>query len=302
MGPTATGKTEIAVELAKKVSAEIISCDSMLVYKEPVILVNKPDKETLGDIKHYMIGLVSVEEDFDVYRFKKEVDEIVKENYPYKNLIFTGGSGLYIKVILDGIFDEGPGSVQLRQGFIKQAQERGVSFLYNKLKEVDPEASIKINPNDLRRIIRALEVYYSTKKPISERQKEAKGYWDDFPVKIFGLFLDRKLLYERINQRTEAMFERGAVQEVEEVKKYTLSKTAEKILGISQINNYLSGKHSLANALDEVKKNTRRFAKRQFTWFRKDKRITWIDVERKSPGRVAEEILNQLKSSGPQKS
>jgi tRNA dimethylallyltransferase len=294
VGPTATGKTEVAVELAKRISAEIISCDSMVVYKEPKILVNKPDCEIYKQARHHMIDIISVEEEFDVYRFKKEVDEIVEENYPGKNLIFVGGSGLYVKILLDGIFDEGGPSFELRDNLKKAAKEKGIQHLYNKLKEVDLHAALKINPNDLRRITRALEIYYGTQKPISIRQKETKGYWAKFPIRIFGLSLNRKTLYDNINKRTGQMFEQGAVDEVKELFQRRLSKTAGKILGLKEIKNYLQGGCTKAESMEELKKNTRRFAKRQLTWFRKEKRIHWIDTHNKQPGEIAEEILSAI--------
>jgi len=290
IGPTAVGKTEVGVELAKRMSAEIISCDSMLVYKEPRVLVDKPDDKALKEIKHHMVDIVSVEEEFDVYKFKKEVDSIITQ-YPEKRFIFVGGSGLYAKVLLDGIFEGGGSSPQLRENLLRIAQEKGVSSLYEKLKEVDPPASTKINPQDLKRIIRALEVYYLTNKPISLRQKEAKGYWGKFPIKIFGLYLERKLLYERINQRVEDMFRRGAVDEVRYLLKLNLSKTAEKILGIKEIKGFLEGRYTLQQAKELLKRNTRHFAKRQYTWFKKDKRIEWVEVK----GLTFEEVTSKIR-------
>ena len=293
VGPTAVGKTEVAVELAERISAEIISCDSMLIYREPQILVNKPEDKILRNIKHYMIGIISVEEEFDVYKFKKEVDSIITQ-YPQKNFIFVGGSGLYIKVLLDGIFDEGGSSEELRQVLLREAQERGISFLYQKLRKLDPQASLKINPNDLRRIVRALEVYYLSKKPISLRQKEAKGYWGKFPIRIFGLFLDRKILYQRINQRAEEMFKRGALEEVRFLSNLKLSKTAQKILGIKEIEGFFQGRYDLDEAKELLKKNTRHFAKRQYTWFKKDKRVEWIDIQGLDPQATVLRIFNRL--------
>lgn len=293
VGPTASGKTDVAVELARAINANIVSCDSMLVYKEPKILVNKPDAKILGRIKHYMIDIISVEEDFDVYRFKKEVDHIINANYPKKNLIFAGGSGLYVKVILDGIFDEPAGSRQLRDRFLKEAKDKGAKFLYSKLKEVDPQACVQIKSNDLRRIIRALEVYELSKKPISLRQKEAEGYWQKIPIKIFGLWPDKKILYQKIDLRTNRMFEMGAVDEVRELNKFNLSRTAKKILGIKEINDFLSGNCSQNQAKDELSKNTRRFAKRQYTWFKKDARINWVRTEQKTTQEIAAQILKE---------
>jgi len=293
VGPTASGKTDVAVELARRISADIISCDSMLAYKEPKILVNKPDAGFLNQIRHYMIDIVSVEEEFDVYRFKKEVDIILENNYPKRNLVFVGGSGLYVKILLDGIFEGGSSSKDIREALIKEAEQGGIAILYQKLREVDGETAAKVNPNDLRRIVRGLEVYYLCKKPISERQREAQGYYRRFPTVVFGLKLNRALLYEKINKRTEEMFERGVVEEVRKILKLSLSKTAQGILGIKEIKEYLNGNCTKERSLEELKKNTRRFAKRQLTWFRKEERIKWIDIEGRDTSDIVAEIINQ---------
>jgi tRNA dimethylallyltransferase len=294
VGPTAAGKTDVAVALAERISAEIISCDSMLVYKQPRILVNKPDRGALSKVTHHMIDLVSAEEEFDVHRFKKEVDAMLSRLYPKKNLIFTGGSGLYVKILLDGIFEGGGSSLELRQRLLEQAEEEGAQALHDRLNRLDPEAAAKIDPNNLRRVIRALEVYYLTDRPISERQKEAQGYWGELPIRLFGLSLERKALYRRIDARAEDMFAKGAIEEVRGLSKLSLSKTAEKILGVPEITAFLSGELDRETALSELKKNTRRFAKRQLTWFKKDKRIEWIDIDDKKPSDVAADILNRL--------
>ena len=280
----------MAVALAEKISAEIISCDSMLVYRQPRIVVNKPDRKVLNKVRHHMIDLVSVEEEFDVHRFKKEVDAIISRLYPKKNLIFTGGSGLYVKVLLDGIFEGGGSSEELRKRLRQQAEEEGAGALHERLKQVDPEAAAKIDPNNLRRVIRALEVWYLTERPLSERQKEAQGYWGELPIRLFGLSLERKALYRRIDARAEDMFTKGAIEEVRDLGASPLSRTASKILGVPEITSFLSGEFDKKTALNELKKNTRRFAKRQLTWFKKDKRIEWIDIEGKSPEEIAEDI------------
>ncbi|MFC1514979.1 tRNA (adenosine(37)-N6)-dimethylallyltransferase MiaA [Candidatus Omnitrophota bacterium] len=294
VGPTAAGKTDVAVSLAEKISADIVSCDSMLVYREPRLLVNKPDRSVLDKTRHHLIDIVSVEEEFDVHRFKQEADAVISRLYPLKNLIFAGGSGLYIKILLDGIFEGGASSSELRQRLSEQAKAEGVQSLHDRLRRLDPDAAATIDPHDLRRIIRALEVGHLSDKPISVRQKEAQGYWGALPIKVFGLALERKTLYQRIDARTEEMFSRGAIEEAKELTRLALSKTAEKILGLPEISAYLCGTTDRATALDELKKNTRRFAKRQLTWFRKDKRIEWIDSGGKNPDAIAEEILCKL--------
>lgn len=295
-GPTAAGKSRLAFELAKRILADIVSCDSMLVYKEPEIIVDKPGKRVLNEVKHHLTGIVSVEEEFDVFKFKTLADKIIKDSLSKKNLVFVGGSGLYIKTILDGLFEGASASDEVRKGFLKRIESEGLYSLYEELKRVDPESAAKISGNDLRRITRALEVYYVSKKPLSSKQKESKGCWGKVPIKIFGLKMDREKLYERINLRVDKMVDRGALKEVRNLLGYKLSKTSEKILGIKEFKHCIDGEWSIEKAKDELKKNTRRYAKRQMIWFRKDKRIEWMDVEGKDSEDIVEEVLAKMQS------
>jgi len=294
VGPTAVGKSRAAFELAKRISADIVSCDSMLVYKEPDIIVDKPEKRVLNEVKHYLVGSISVREEFDVFKFKVLADRIIKNNISKKSLVFAGGSGLYIKIILDGLFEGVSASDKVRKSILERAEAEGLTPLYEELKEVDPEYAAKISGNDLRRITRALEVYYVSKIPLSHKQKESKGWWGKVPVKIFGLKTDRQKLYEKINLRADKMAAKGALEEVRKLLETGLSKTAEKILGIKEFKRCIEGEWSLEKSVSELKKNTRRYAKRQMTWFRKDKRIEWIDIDGKETKNVAEEILAKM--------
>lgn len=292
VGPTASGKTEIAIRLAEKINAEIISCDSMLVYKEPWLIVDKPQPEILKKIKHHMVNIISVEEEFNVFAFMKKVQTLIEKQYPDKNFILVGGSGLYFKSILDGIFEDGKPSWRLRKNLKEEGKKRGAGYLYALLKKVDPSSASQIHPKNIRRIIRALEVYYLSGKPFSAKKREARGLWGKFPIIIFGLSLPRETLYKKIEERIDNMVERGLIEEVKSLlKNYSLSRTARAILGIKEIEDYLEGKTGYEETISLLKKNTRRFAKRQLTWFKKDKRIEWIDIAQKSPVEVVEEIL-----------
>ncbi|MCF7873381.1 MAG: tRNA (adenosine(37)-N6)-dimethylallyltransferase MiaA [Candidatus Omnitrophica bacterium] len=301
VGPTATGKSDVAYLLAKRLKAEIISCDSMLVYKEPKIITAKPAKKMLSDIPHHFINLISVTEKYSVYDYyqkaTKKIKELYNQNIP---AVVCGGTGLYFKVLLDGIFLQSKKDDSLRKKLYQQAKEGGLGVLYKKLSRVDPKTSEKISENDQKRIIRALEVYYLTGKPISSKKKEAKGLWGKTPIKVFGLKLDRGKLYERIEQRVDDMFSQGAIDEVKGLLDKKLSLTAEKIIGINEIKDYLKNKgdslHTgtvplVGEAKEKIKQNTRRFAKRQITWFKKDPRIEWIDAE----GMAAEEVANMIR-------
>lgn len=292
VGPTATGKTELAYNIAKRVEAEIISCDSMLVYQEPKIITSKPPAYMLESVKHNFVNLISAKESYDVFTYYSQATKVITDLFARKvPVIVCGGTGLYAGAILDGIFSGASRVDSLRASLEEEAESKGKDSLYAKLKQIDPEAANKISPNDLKRIIRALEVYYLTGKTISQKHKERKGLWRSYPIKIFGLSLNRDLLYKRINNRVDKMFEQGVVEEVKTLLKLNLSLTAKKIIGIKEIAGFLEGKMSLTESKEEMKKNTRRFAKRQFTWFKKDHRVEWVDVENMSVDELSKKIL-----------
>jgi len=294
VGPTATGKTEVSFLLAKKLGAEIVSADAMLVYKEPSIITSKPQTNILEEVKHHFVGIVSTQESYSVFDYSflasKVIEELFKKNVP---VIVSGGSGLYLKAILDGIF-EGPGKDEnLRKELTEIAATKGNEYLYNKLQKIDPESAQKISSKDLRRIIRALEVHSLSGQKMSEKKKEASGLWGKLPIEIFGLRFKRENLYQRINIRTDAMFKQGVVDEVKELISTKLSLTAKKILGISEIEGFLKGDLSQEESKELMKKNTRNFAKRQNTWFKKDKRIQWIDMDQLSVEQAVDDILGR---------
>lgn len=294
VGPTATGKTAVSFLLARKLTAEIVSADAMLVYEEPRIITSKPPDYMLEEIKHYFVGMVSVRESYSVFDYFFLVSKVIKD-LVNKNItvIVCGGSGLYVKAILDGIF-EGPGKDEaLRKKLAETAKEYGNEYLYQELEKVDSKSAEKISSNDLRRIIRALEVYYLSGTQLSAKKKEAVGLWGKLPIEIFGLRLERKDIYERINKRTDEMFDGGAIDEVKDLLSMNLSLTARKILGISEIERFLNNDLSEEESKEILKKNTRNFAKRQNTWFKKDKRIQWIDVNSLSSEQVADAILRR---------
>ena len=294
VGPTATGKSEVAYLLACDLGAEIISCDSMAVYKEPRIITSKPDLRMLDGVRHHFIGIASVTETYNVFDYYRlasgKTIELCDKGKP---VLVCGGSGLYMKAICDGMFEGPSKNEDLRKELEKRAQKEGNESLHRELKAVDSDTAAKVSVNDLKRIIRALEVYHETGIPISQKQRQAEGLCGRIPIKAFGLRFRREVLYERINQRTEQMFVDGAVPEVRELMKLNLSITARRIIGINEISAYLNGVISEQEAKELMKKNTRNFAKRQMTWFRKDKRIEWIDVDNLSAEQVKEKILEK---------
>lgn len=294
VGPTATGKSEVAFKLAKKLGGEIVSCDSMLVYKEPQVITSKPDSYMLKEVKHHFINVVSVTEVYDVFTYFKEASKLIMDLVSQKiPVVVCGGTGLYVKAVLDGIFEGARRDFSLREKLTQEADLKGRGYLYQKLKEVDPKTADRVSPNDLRRIIRALEVYYLVGEPISKKQRESRGLWGKLSIRMFGLTLKRNLLYERVNKRVDKMFDKGAVEEVKNLLKLNLSFTAKKIIGLKEIGSAFKGEISLDEARELMKKNTRNFAKRQVTWFKKDSRIEWLDIERESNQTLSEEILRR---------
>ncbi len=275
VGPTASGKTKLSIKLAKKLNAEIVSCDSMCVYKDMDILTSKPCNADTKKIKHHLIDIIPPTKEFSVAEYRKmalgKIEDIIKRK---KIPLFVGGSGLYVKAVIDGLFPSAEKDLRFRKRQEAFAKKYGGAYLYRRLKKIDPERAKKIHPNDLRRIIRSLEIYHTEKKKPSELKINTQPLKYDF--KIFGIMLDRNELYKKIDTRVEEMFKKGIVGEIKKLSKKKLSITAKKALGYNEILGYLKGKNSLEEAKELLKKNTRHFAKKQLTWFRPDRRIYWV--------------------------
>ena len=296
VGPTAIGKTEIAIILAKKLNARIISCDSMQIYKGMDIITAKPSFNLRKRIPHYLIDIVSPTQDFNVSRYRKKALVFIEKILKNKNIpLFVGGTGLYVSCVIDGIFEMGVRNVRTRRELYKEAEDRGPEYLYGQLKKIDPGAAEKIHPHDIKRIVRALEVFRITGKPISFLQKQRKPLTALYDIKIFGLDTERKKLYHRIDSRVDEMFERGLLDEVRRLLKLKLSKTASFAIGIKELKGYFEGTYDLEEAKRIIKRNSRQYAKRQLTWFRKDKRIHWVNIDAKEkPKEIADKIWKKL--------
>ncbi|MFC1667701.1 tRNA (adenosine(37)-N6)-dimethylallyltransferase MiaA [Candidatus Omnitrophota bacterium] len=286
VGPTASGKTDVSIKLAKKLNAEIISCDSMSVYKGMDILTSKPTKTDRAKVKHHLIDIISPVKEFSVAEYRalalEAIEDILKRG---KSSLFVGGSGLYVKAIVDGLFPSGKKDEDFRRRQESLTKKYGKAYLYNRLKRIDPIVADKIHTNDLRRIIRALEIYHTEKKRPSELKKETEPI--KYKTRLFGMKIDRDALYKNIEHRIEEMFKRGIVEEVKKLSKMRLSITARGALGYKEILGYLKGEYSLEEAKDFLKKNTRHFAKRQMTWFCADKRIQWLNLTIQSMTKVS---------------
>ncbi len=295
VGPTAVGKTEVALRVARKLNGEIISCDSMQVYKEAAVVTGKPSAAQRKSVKHHLVDAVAVKEDFDVAEFSRRAIKAVAQVHRRKKLpVVVGGSGLYAAVLLDGIFKSGASKEKRRRELNAQCRKHGTTSLYERLQTLDPAAAGKIHPNDSRRIIRALEVGMAG-KPISELQKKRQGLWGKYDIVVFGLTMDRQELYGRIDGRVEEMFRRKAVEEIRKLRTMPLSRSASQIIGFKEIGGYLDGAYDLERAKYLMKRNTRHFAKRQWTWFRRDKRIQWIEIKKdETAGDIADRLIRIL--------
>lgn len=281
VGPTAVGKTYVSIELAKQFETEIISADSMQIYKHMDIGTAKVTEEESCGIKHHMIDIINPDDSFSVSDFKEmseeHIDAILKNN---KLPIIIGGSGLYVNsLIYDLNFGNTKSDENIRTYYTEFYNEHGKEKLYELLKEVDPEACNKIHMNNIKRVIRALEVCKTTGQKFSDLNTNIRKPCDKYNAIIVGLKMDRKLLYERINKRVDIMIEDGLVHEVEELlKKYDKKLVSMQGIGYKEIIDFIEGNITMNEAVEILKTNTRRFAKRQFTWFNGDSNIKWFDI------------------------
>lgn len=280
-GPTASGKTSLGVALAKRVNGEVISCDSMQIYKDMNIGTAKPTVEEMEGIPHYLIDFVSPDERYSVADFKrdaeKKIEEILKKG---KVPILVGGTGLYIDTLIYGIeYPEIEFDQKYRDELMEIANtENGLVELYERAKEIDPDAILKISSNDKKRIVRILEIYHATRKTKTELEKLSRSKGVKYDYRVFAINMDREKLYDRINLRVDIMIEQGLIDEVKNVvSKYDHFPTAMQGLGYKEVVEYLDGKINKEEMIDKIKQETRRYAKRQLTWFRKNKEIIWID-------------------------
>lgn len=280
-GPTASGKTALAVELAKKINGEVISCDSMQIYKDMSIGTAKPTVEEMEGVPHYLIDFVSPDERYSVADFKRDAEEKIEYVLSRGKVpILCGGTGLYIDTLVLGIdYPEIELDQEYRDELMKKAEsEEGLKELYEEAKSIDPEAMEKISENDKKRITRVLELYKATGKTKTELEKISRSNGVKYDYRVFAIDMDREKLYDRINRRVDIMIEQGLIDEVRNViDKYDKFPTAMQGLGYKEVVEYFDGKLTKQEMIDKIKQETRRYAKRQLTWFRKNKNIVWID-------------------------
>lgn len=297
VGPTAVGKTALALKLAPLINAEIVSCDSMQVYQMMDIATSKSSPEERRTVKHHMIDVVSPEEEYSVADYRRDalkaIEEILgKEKTP----LIVGGSGLYFKALLNGIFNGPSKDVLLREKLYLEAKEKGKDSLHKTLKNIDPLTAERIHPHDLRRIVRALEVYYLTGMPISTLQKNTEGISFQHKTIIYGLIRPREELYKSIDERVEIMFAKGLVEEIRKLRQMNITPIVQQCLGYREVSAYLEGKFSLKEVKEKIKRHTRQFAKRQLSWFRSEKRIKWINLDKDTDtDSLAEHLAQEIK-------
>jgi tRNA dimethylallyltransferase len=280
-GPTASGKSELAVRLAQSYSGEIVNADSMQIYRGMDIGTAKPCRDMLDRVPHHLLGIIDPDQPFSAADFRREAERAIRDIHGRgKNVFVVGGTGLYIKALTGGLVDSPGGNEELRQELKRVARDFGNLELYDRLVRVDPDTADKLHPNDLLRIIRALEVYEMTGRPASElRSRHRFSDRGGFCCLKLGITVDRTELYGRIDARVDWMFEHGLVEEVRGLlaKGYSTQLKSMQSLGYRQVSAYLAGEYSFDEAASLIKRDTRRYAKRQMTWFRKDVEIKWFE-------------------------
>ena len=281
IGPTAVGKTEAALVMAPRMQAEVISADSMQVYRGADILSAKPAPSELARVRHHLVDLLDPREGWNVADFRRQalgaIRDVVSRG---KRPLVVGGSGLYIRTLIRGIF-EGPGEdLALRKRLKLVGARGGTQALHARLGTVDPETARRVGGGDARRMIRALEVYESSRVPISALKPKRTGLAEQYEIRLAGLVQIRPRLYRRAEERVDRMFDEGLVEEVRRLQERGVGPTLEQCIGIKEVRSHLKGELSLDEARDRMKQGTRRLIKKQFTWFRREDKVEWFRIGR----------------------
>jgi len=282
VGPTCSGKTNLSLKLSQLIPVEIISADSRQFYKYLDIGTAKPSKNQLQKAPHHLIDFLDPSENYDVSMFEKDAEKIIDQIYKKnKTPIVVGGSGLYIKALIDGIFENADKDEEYRNELLQKRKEFGNEYLYEELKKADPVSAEKMLPQNWKRVMRALEVLHTTGEPIwKHHQKQSSSKDKKYLFKQFGLNWDREILYKNIDKRVDEMIEVGFVDEVKNILKNGFDKNLNSLntVGYKEIIQHLEGELSIERAIELINRNTRHYAKRQMTWFKKDERIQWFDI------------------------
>jgi len=299
-GPTATGKTELAVQIASRLNGEIVSADSMQIYRYMNIGTAKPSLEERKGIAHHMIDIIDPDEEYNVALFQKQADQAIRNIAERGRLpIMAGGTGLYVNSIIYPMnFTDAVEDPDYRCYLNSLLESHGPEHLHSMLSEIDPETAARLHPNDTRRTIRALEVFHLTGKTMKDYRQNYREMETDYQLVMYGLTMDRQKLYDRINLRVDKMMEAGLVEEVEDLlaKGYSKNLISMQGLGYKEIIDYLNGIYSKDEAVEILKRDTRRFAKRQLTWFRREGRIEWLNMDQQeSIAELAERLSMDIK-------
>lgn len=294
VGPTASGKTSLSIEVAKRLNGEIVSADSMQIYENMNIATAKPTKEERQDIPHHLIGFLPIGENFSVAAYKEKaisaIDDILSGG---KLPIVVGGTGLYVDTLVNNTEFLDYEKSDIREKLEKRMEEEGSESLFEELKKVDSVAAEKLHLNDTKRIIRALEVYYSTGKTITEQCELSHLHESEYDWCLIGITAEnRQILYDRINQRVDIMMKDGLLEEAERFFQSDFSKTAKQAIGYKELKPYLDGLISLTEALEKLKMETRRYAKRQLTWFRRNEKIHWLKIDELTKDALTDKAIN----------
>jgi len=295
-GPTAVGKSKLALCLAKEIGGEIISADSAQIYKGMDIGTDKPTRQEQAIVPHHMLDVVYPDRVFTVADYQRLAKKAILAVWQRKRMpILVGGTGLYIKAVIDNYaFNPSREDPKIRQDLMEEAKKEGVDLLYKRLGEVDPETAARTHPNNLRRVIRGLEYYYRTGEPISSQYRRTRSSSSLYHAVMFVLHRPRPELYRRIEQRVDHMLAAGLVDEVRNLLKkgYHRGLKSMQILGYRQVAAYLDGEVNFSRAVAEIKRDTRRYAKRQLTWFRGDSRYRWLDLAEMRQEEAGEKIIS----------
>ncbi len=300
-GPTAVGKTKLSIELAKKINGSIISADSMQVYRYMNIGTAKITKKQMQNVPHYLIDEFDPKDEFHVVRFQEYAKRYMDEIYSKGSIpILVGGTGFYIQAVLYDIdFTKVEAQEDYRKELLAFAKEHGEPALHEKLRKIDPISAQSIHPNNVKRVIRALEYYSQTGNPISKHNEVERQKASPYRFAYFVLTDDRKILYDRINQRVDQMIIDGLIEEVIHLKElgYERSLVSMQGLGYKEIYSYLEGECSLEEAIEQIKCSTRHFAKRQLTWFKREKDVIWLDRTKLGEDSIIlEQMLRNIKN------
>jgi tRNA dimethylallyltransferase len=295
VGPTATGKSRLALDLAERLGGEIISADSVQVYRGFDIGTAKLSPEERRKVPHHLIDILAPEEDYSAASFRSQADRIIHRLQEKGKAIFVvGGTGLYLKVLSRGLFHGPGGDPGLRASLRQKAEGEAEGYLHRELEKVDPEAASRLHPHDTFRILRALEVYRHSRKPISQYQKEHGFRESPYQILKIGLSADRQELYRRIESRVDSMMEKGWVKEVQDLLNQGISPRVKPMqsLGYKRLISFLAGELDWARAVNLIKQDTRRYAKRQITWFKADPDICWFSAGAENYPAIQQKVLD----------